>query len=258
MSRSHHIAAASVNHNTSAYMELMLRSLFARHPAGLALDLTIFDNASTDDLSELRRYAAKVHVPIIPSGFSPTTAYNSHGDILRRFVLEHPDCTHYLFLDADVRFIETDTLLTMLAEVERTPPVFGIGPRLSWDGVNEIPLEARQANPDICDARLHPCCALIPNTPLFRQVVEIIGFACVRYLWAEREEYLDTFKLMTRVMQTHGLRHRLSSAMIQHFFCVSYKWDPPEVQRLKWGMRDQGLAELRAGDAQSTTASSPY
>jgi hypothetical protein len=244
------IAAVSVNHNTSAYMELTLRSLFARHSANLALDLTVFDNASTDDMGELRSYAAKMNVPIIPSGYSLTTENNSHGDILRRFVLEHPDCTHYLFLDADVCFIETDTLPTMLAELVRTPMLFGIGPRMSWDGVTEIPIAVRQDNPDICDARLHPCCALIPNTPLFRQVVELIGLACVRYLWADREEYLDTFKLMTRVMQTHGLHHSLSSAMIQHFFCVSYEWDSPETQRLKIGMRDQRLAELRALDRQ--------
>jgi hypothetical protein len=244
----HHIVAVSVNHNTSAYMELMLRSLFAYHRAGLSLSLTIFDNGSTDDMSELRRYAAAVHVPIMPSGFALASEHNSHGEILRRFVLDHPACTHYLFLDADVCFTETDTLVTMLADVERTPGVFGVGPRMAWDGINDIPLELRQANPDICDARLHPCCALIPNTPLFRQVVEIIGLSCVRYLWAEREEYLDTFKLMTRVMQTHGLRHMLSSAIVQHFFAVSYEWDSPETQRVKMDMRDQRLAQLRRLD----------
>jgi hypothetical protein len=30
----------------------------------------------------------------------------------------------------------------------------------------------------------------------------------------------NTFKLMTRVMQTHGLRHVLSSALVQHFLYV--------------------------------------
>lgn len=250
---SYQIAAVSVNHNTSAYMELMLRSLFACHSAAPPLNLTIFDNASTDDMSELHKYAATRNVPIIPSGFSLTTAHNSHGDILRRFVLDHPQCTHYLFLDADVCFVETDTISTMLAELERAPQVFGIGPRMSWDGTSEIPSEVRQANPDICDARLHPCCALIRNTALFRQVVEIIGLACARYLWAEREEYLDTFKLMTRVMQTHDRHHMLSSAMIQHFFCVSYDWDSPETQRVKMDMRDQRLTQLRRLDQQRAT-----
>jgi hypothetical protein len=248
MSTAHHIAAVSVNHNTSAYMELMLRSFFACHPTGLSFDITVFDNASTDDMGKLRSYAAKRNVPILPSGFSLTTEFNSHGDVLRNFVLNHPDCTHYLFLDADVRFLEHHTIGTMLAELERTPDLFGIGPRMSWDGISEIPSQIRLDNPDICDARLHPCCALIPNIPLFRRVAEIIGFACVRYLWAEREEYLDTFKLMTQVMQTHGLRHTLSSAMVQHFFCVSYEWDSAEVKRHKTQMRDQHLARLRELD----------
>lgn len=242
------IAAVSVNHNTSAYMELMLRSLFVRHSAQLPLSLTIFDNGSNDDIGQLRSYAAKMNVPIKPSGFSLATEFNSHGDILRRFVLENPDCTHYLFLDADVCFIETDTIPTMLAELQQASNAFGIGPRMSWDGINEIPPAARHENPDICDARLHPCCALIPNTPLFRRVAETIGFTCVKYLWAEREEYLDTFKLMTMVMKTHELTHVFSSAMIQHFFCVSYEWDSPETQRFKMAMRDQKLTELRLLD----------
>jgi hypothetical protein len=226
-------------------MELMLRSLFACHAGDLPLALTIFDNASTDDMQALRRYAASVNVSIVPSGFSLTTAHNSHGETLRRFVLEQPDCTHYLFLDADVCFVEANTLSTMLAELAQTPDAFGIGPRLSWDGVNEIPDEVRRANPDICDARLHPCCALVRNTPRFRHVVEVVGLSCARYLWAEREEYLDTFKLMTRVMQTHGLRHVLSSALVQHFFAVSYAWDTDETIQHKTQMRDRRLHALR-------------
>ena len=53
----HYIEAVTVNHNTSRYMELMLRSLFARHPSNLNLSVTVFDNASQDDMTELRAYA---------------------------------------------------------------------------------------------------------------------------------------------------------------------------------------------------------
>jgi len=226
-------------------MELMLRSFFMHHSSDLPLSLTIFDNASTDDMTDLVRFANQVHVPIVPSGYTTTTANNSHGEILRRFVQTHPDCTHYLFLDADVCFVEPNTIPTMLDELERTPTAFGIGPRLSWDGSTEIPLAVRQANPDICDARLHPCCALIRNTPVFQRVVDLVGFSCVRYLWAQGDEYLDTFKLMTRVMQTHGLTHIFSSALVQHFFAVSYEWDSEETIQHKARMRDQRLAELR-------------
>lgn len=40
----YNINAVSVNHNTSSYMELMLRLLFACHPKEMHLSLTVFDN----------------------------------------------------------------------------------------------------------------------------------------------------------------------------------------------------------------------
>jgi hypothetical protein len=242
------IEAVSVNHNTSPYMELMLRSLFARHAPGLDLRLTVFDNASDDDGGGLRAYAARRGVPIVPSGFTTQSRNNSHGEILRRFVLDRPDCTHYLFLDADVCFVQDDTLPTMLRELAAAGDAFGIGPRLSWDGLAELPAAVSRDNPDIYAARLHPCCALVKNTDLFRRVVGEIGLSCVRYLWAERDQYLDTFKLMTRVMATHGLRHRLSSAMVIHFFCVSYDQDPAPA-RARAERRDALLASLRSAEA---------
>jgi hypothetical protein len=245
----HQIEAISVNHNTSLYMELMLRSLFARHPSGLDISVTILDNTSQDDLASLSAYAARKQVQLLPSGFTTATMNNSHGEVLRRFVLDHPNCTHYLFLDADVCFVEDRTLHTMLAELDHAPGAFGIGPRMSWDGVEEIPAAVRQANPDICDARLHPGCALVRNTPLFRRIVEQVGFSCAKYLWAEREEYLDTFKLMTIVMRTHGLPHVFSSKLILHFFCTSYDWDDEATRRHKQSVRDRLLGELREQEA---------
>jgi len=242
----HYIEAVSVNHNTSRYMELMLRSLFAQHSVGLSLAVRVFDNASTDGTDELVRYADSVGVPVIESGWPLDTHGNSHGDVLRRFVLDRPDCSHYLFLDADVVFIQPNTIPTMLGELECTPDAFAIGPRMSWDGMSEIPAEARQSNPDICDARLHPRCALVRNTPVFRSVVQIIGCSCATYHWADRDEFLDTFKLMTQVMLTHGLRHIHSSALVRHFFCTSYDWDDEATRKHKIGVRDRLLAELRA------------
>jgi hypothetical protein len=242
------ILAVSVNHDTSAYMELMLRSLFATHGDAPPLAIVVLDNASEDDTAPLRAFAAARGVPIEPSGFTTRTARNSHGDVLRRFVLDRPDCDYYLFLDADVCFVEPDTVPTMLAELEAAEDAFGVGARQSWDGLVEIPAEVRRANPDICDARLHPCCALVRNTPLFRRVVEEVGLGPVRRLWAERDEYLDTFRLMTLVMRAHGQRHVLSRRLVRHFFCASYEPDEA-LARLKAGWRDAALAELRARGA---------
>ena len=246
----HKIEAVSVNHNTSRYMELMLRSLFAHHPAGLNLSLTVFDNASTDDTSELIAYTESQGIPFIQSGFSTATKNNSHGEILSKFVLEHPDCTHYLFLDTDVCFLKENTIGALLKELEEREDAFGIGPRISWDGTEEIPQDVRNDNPDICDARLHPCCALVKNTPLFRLVVKEVGLSSANYLWAEREEIFDTFKLMTKVMKTHGFKHVISSQMVLHFFCVSYVWEPTKHwNEAKAKKRDELLSKYRGQNA---------
>jgi hypothetical protein len=218
------IAAIAVNHNTSRYMELMLRSLFTTHPAQLNLMLTVYDNGSNDDMSGLLAYAARHGIDVVPSGLPlDAPVGNSHGEILYRVVRDVPDCTHYLFLDADVCFLTSDTLLTLLEELEQAPHMFGIMPRLSADGVTEIPEEYHS----IYAARLHPCCALVKNTAVFRRVASGVGFSCVNYLWAEREEYLDTFALMTRVMATHGLGYHRSTELVLHFFGVS--WDKDQV-----------------------------
>jgi hypothetical protein len=88
----YHIEAVTVNHNSSLYVELMLRSLFAGHSPDLELSITVFDNASEDDATGLRAYVGKVGVQIVQSGFTTQTENNSHGEIMRRFVLEHPHC----------------------------------------------------------------------------------------------------------------------------------------------------------------------
>ena len=239
---SKYLQAVVVNHNTSKYTELMLRSLFARHSNSLDFSITIFDNGSQDDTRGLEDYARERGVAFRPSGLELKTAFNSHGEILRRFVLEHPDCVYYLFLDADTCFIERDTLNTMIREVEQDPRAFGIAPRLSSNGETEIPIEYWQT---VYDSRLHPCCALVKNTAIFRRVVEGIGFSCVKYLWADHEEYLDTFQLMSRVMKTHDFRHIRSSKLVLHFFSVSYDWEPADVMAFKVGLRDRLLEELR-------------
>jgi hypothetical protein len=125
---------------------------------------------------------------------------------------------------------------------------------MSWDGAEEIPQDVRKDNPDICDARLHPCCALVKNTPLFRLVVREVGLASANYLWAEGEEIFDTFKLMTKVMKTHGLKHVISSQMVLHFFCVSYVWEPTKHwDEAKAKRRDELLSKYRGQNASQHT-----
>jgi hypothetical protein len=211
------------------------------------MSITLFDNASQDDMTELQTYAEAMGIPMVQSGFTTQTELNSHGEILSRFVLEHPRGTHYLFLDADVCFVQQDTLHVMLEELEESDGAFGIGARMArWGGVVEIPQEYRDR---LYGSRLHPCCALVKNTELFRRVVKKIGLSGVKYCWARGEEYLDTFELMTKVFKTHGLRHVLSSKMVIHFFSVSYDQDATDVVELKEKRRDELLREYRRAGA---------
>jgi GT2 family glycosyltransferase len=238
------ILAAVVNHNTSAFCELMVRSFFNAHPDLPNLSLRVYDNASDDDTAPLRAYAAEKGVPFLPSGFTLASMNNSHGDVLRTFVLENPDCDYYLFLDADTVFAQPGTIPRMLAELSAAPEAFAAVPRMSWDG--ETPYAGIEEIPEVYGERLHPFCALVKNTPLFRAVVTEVGLFCVKFLWGDREEYLDTFKLMTRVMRTHGLRHLIASPLVIHFFSVSYEWDDPTVRQAKLAHRDTLLGRYRA------------
>jgi hypothetical protein len=246
MTHSPSITAISVNHNTSAYMELMLRSFDTMHPAHIITNWVLYDNQSTDDIQPLHDYATQRDTPLTQSGHPLTTAYNSHGHVLQQAVLDNSTSDYYLLLDADVVFTQPNTIQRMYAELANHPQAWAIGVMPSWDGITPIPSAARQQNPDICDARLHPCCALIRNTSVVQHAIALFGFNTVEYHWPDRAEYLDTAKLLTRVLSTHGLYHHVSNdIMVKHFFCTSYEWDDPETKAHKQADRDRRLAILR-------------
>lgn len=242
---SKHIQAVVVNHNTSRYTELMLRSLFAMHSEALDIGVTVFDNASDDEMTGLHAYAQQVNVPIFPSGFGLKTENNSHGHVLKNFVLAHPDCAYYLFLDTDVYFFQPGTVDTLVTDLEADPLAYAAAPRLTSNVEQEIDEKYWDL---IYHSRLHPCCALVKNTPTFRRVLELVGLGCYHNLLPGRKEYLDTFQLMTAVMATHGYSYLRSHKMVQHFFCVSYDWDPPEAIKYKLDLRDKLLAGYQITD----------
>ena len=251
------IAAVAVNHNTSLYTELMLRSLMAAHPPldQVGLSLTILDNDSEDDSSSLRAYAQQAGVPVLPSGFTTHTKHNSHGEILRRFVLDHPGATHYLFLDADAYFSQPNAISTMADELDVAPgDVFAIGARIAspWEPDTHNVVEPERIA-GLYERRLHPFCALFRNTALFRRVADQIGFHCYRALWAEREQYLDTCELLSVALRAFGYRFLHSSALVAHFFAVSYDMYGQERLGTLAKQRDVLLAALRERDLDRPT-----
>ncbi|MGE5222206.1 MAG: hypothetical protein ACM3PY_07205 [Omnitrophica WOR_2 bacterium] len=239
---SRNIQAVAVNHNTSGYSELLLRSLFTHHPDELDISVTVYDNDSQDDRSSLDDFASTRGIPILPSGFAIQTKWNSHGEVLSRFVQEHPESSYLLFLDTDVCFLENDTLPMMLEELQKDEKAFGINPRITSNAESEIPREYWSV---VYNSRLHPCCALVKNTDIFQRVVKEVGLSCIQYLWARGEEYFDTFRLMTQVMKTHGFQAIRSTTMVQHFFSVSYAWESQAVMNAKAELRDRLLKEYR-------------
>lgn len=243
------ISAVLVNHNTSAFAELAIRSLFVQNP-GVDATLTVYDNDSTDDRSGMLRAAERHNVAVYPSGFPTTTAGNSHGEVLSRFVLDSRNETadHLLFLDADICFTRAGSLGLLADALRDNAEVFGVGPRMSWDGRNPMP-EQLAVNPSIYLNRLHPCCALVKNTATFRAVVEHVGLSSARLLWAEHEDYLDTFELMTRIMRTHGHRHMIvDNALILHAFAITYPDQSSALLTEKEARRDRWLTAMRAAD----------
>lgn len=233
-----------VNHNTSTWTELLIRSLFSHNP-GFG-QLTVYDNASIDDRDGMLAAAAMYGVEVKQSGFDTRTVANSHGQVLSQFVLDpaNADLDYLLLLDADVCFTRGGTINTLLSTLESTPAAFGVGPRMSWDGETEMAPELA-ANPGLYQDRLHPACALLRNTDLLRSVTAEIGLSCATMHVVDQDRYLDTFGLATMVMRTHGLNHVIADALIMHAFAVSYPDESSGLLPDKAVRRDHWLDRLR-------------
>lgn len=260
------IYGVTVNHNTSHFVELMLRTLFLTNDlGGIDFHMVVLDNSSDDEgLEQLRSYLSDQGISLIQTGFDNTLAPEKHGAALGSFVEEHDDCTHYLFLDSDMWFVEDNTVPTMLSELLESPPaVFANQARIYGYYAYRV-IEGRDGIPGVGDVddfptwqvscydtvystrlarRCSPACSLVANTPIFRKVVKIIGLGRAMGFEVGTARWYDTFSLMTHVMATHGLHFIVSSKRINHFTMTGYQ---PEARALK----DQNcltmLNELRA------------
>jgi hypothetical protein len=261
------IHAVTVTQNTSHFAELMLRSLFlANELSAFGFTVTILDNSSSGpEHDALIAYAAEREIPIVATGFGHYVAAEQHGAALTSFVQTQPDCTHYLFLDADMWFVEPSTIATMLAELQAAPAdcfaiqarIYGYYAGFVYEGRDGLPgtnafehiptwpieFEGRTYENRYA-TRCSPVCSLIANTPLFREVVATFGLAQAIRFGIGEVVYHDTFSLMTHVMATHGQQFRVSSKTVNHFTQTTYLRD-------ERADRDRDcllmLNELRAG-----------
>ena len=122
------VRAVVANHNTSMYVEILIRTLLDAH--GSRLDdtsLTIVDNNSTDPaVNDLRELATVVGAEFVPSGYGSTLSPNTHGDNLANFVLKSASCDAFLFLDSDIVLLEPDTLPRMRSDLAATPDLWAV------------------------------------------------------------------------------------------------------------------------------------
>ena len=261
---SYHIKAVTVNQDTSHFVELMLRTLFHTNDlSGIDLEIVVLDNGSNDEhRGQLEAYLADQGIPLIQTGFDNSVAPQKHGVALTNFVLENDGCTHYLFLDSDMWFVEEDTIPTMLAELVESPPdVFGCQAQIfgfyahriierlgyefdsRWHGEVESTFEDARFTLMLAN-RCSPVCSLIANTPVFRRVVDVIGLGRAASFGVGGGAYYDTFGLMTHVMATHDLSFIVSSKRVNHFTETTYV---PERRAPKNRDCLKLLRELRAG-----------
>lgn len=265
------VEACVVNHNTSVFTELALRSLAATHQERLrrgGLRLTVVDNHSSDEgLAELKAACREVNAEFRlsrwPAGGS---SVNSHGDVLRDFVAGKPDASHILFVDTDVCFTTEDCVDVMVGELGAEPDVWAVQARFAWleehggpGGSHTIWAGRRQRLRVSIDgavagpftgghkARCHPAVALVANTPVFRRVAEVVGLSAGVTIAADESiaGFADTLGPATLAMATHNLRHVLSEVVVEHYHGISYD-DPSQPIGHKLDDCRRRLAELRS------------
>jgi hypothetical protein len=243
------VEAVVVNHNTSRFAELALRSLsWAATRCGTDVRVTVADNHSADGTAELRaaveECGAAWELTRWPAGRQPLT---THGDVLRDFVLARPDAEGFLFVESDVCFLDPSALRVMLGELaadgvwavqarlltdkiagpatfrealhrKRRPIELTAHLELETDDGTSATLDLRHSGRRI--PRCHPGCALIRNSPAFQLAARHLGFSAC-WTWSNDVQLgglSDTLSLVSNVMRTHRCRHRISTASVVHFW----------------------------------------
>ena len=247
------VEAVIVNHNTSLFAELALRSLHASIEAGPELPglrLTVLDNHSTDSqeglLDAVKAAGANFELSRWPA---KEAQLNTHGDVLRDFVLGHPDPDYYLFIDSDIDFETQVAAQTMVDELEADPGLWAVQARFSstearepgasldiWAGrdyrvvLGEFDFgegwrdDSRTAVTGTIHRRCHPGATLVRNSDLFQGLAAGIGFSSAVMIAADPAigGFYDTFGLVSAGMGAAGYHYGLSSVRVHHFFMASY------------------------------------
>ena len=158
--------ARHANHNTSRYVELLLRSLSATHAADLDIAVTVVDNDFHDDMTSLRALLDQQHIPLRPSGFSTATPAIPMAKCCASSCSTRRTAPITCFWMRMSVFLKPAPLMPCSPSWKLLPTCLALG--------CGKPGMARPRSADsrhaIYHRRLHPCCALVRNTALFRRM----------------------------------------------------------------------------------------
>ena len=253
-----YVEAIIINHNTSLFAEIALRSLhLAAERANADVRVTVVDNHSTDDTaalhSAIEECGASWELSRWPAGQQPLP---THGDVLHDFVLARPEAPAFLFADSDICFHEPDAIAVLLAEIDEMPDVWAVQARLltnkqtrqntylevgpasflemmqrkrrgitsvskvSFDNDEGVTASYEMVHEGRRMPRCHPACALIRNSEPFQLAVRHLGLSAC-WTWANDVQLgglSDTMSLVSRAMRTHNLWYRISQTAVIHFW----------------------------------------
>ncbi len=230
-----------VNHNTSPYAELALRSLFALN-VDIEFQVTVIDNASEDDTFPLFSWAASNGIAVKQSGFTTSEPANTHGEVIGRFVLDSPAADYFLFLDADACFLEPGTVAEMRARLQDSD-LFAVQAELRLFVTEALGVHPRHRDyieqPDGTLRRLfprpHPFCLLVRDSAQFRQVVDQVGLSTAtrHAASADLAGSYDTFGLAAAALRTHDYRWAVAGGPVLHYAQAAERRDPVDLMRMK-------------------------
>jgi hypothetical protein len=277
------IEAAIVNHDTSPFAELALRSLTTCATQGADLAVTVLDNHSDDEgLDGLRSAVTELGATFELTRWPrAATVTNSHGDALRDFVLGHESADAFLLVDADVVWTDPTSVRTMVDELGADEDRWAVQARFHWAERHRGPGASRgiwagrpirmqfgsvfddrepALGPTLAGTirpRCHPAATLVANTSVFRGVAARLGLGTGAVFSNDVEVagFHDTLGLASHAMEAYGKRSHLSSAVVIHYFNVSY--ERPELVVEKLGDCRARLARLRA-DPSSPALPGPW
>ena len=170
------------------------------------------------------------------------------------FVISHPKCSYYIFLDTDICFYQKNVINTMLTEIENEKDAYAVLAKLMsgknenvsyfyprrkvvWDIDCGFSVYTADGHKKMFNDRLNkhflgkgmevprelpPHCTLIKNTAFFRRVAKYTSFSDVCTFEQGMGSVYDILGLVALIMKINRKSIIHSSCSVKHFGRVTY------------------------------------